>query len=159
MDGTTIIDARGRHIWISGGLPQFKGKVIGQPVTEHVAEKDHGEMAKAFFTACVEQRAVEFLASTERGGLQKWVCVVEPLSDAKFVVCWRQQGPHIKLTGRERAVLIAMCEDEPQKVTGRKLGISEKTVESFRGILRRKLEMPGNFGLVRWAIRNGLIEA
>ena len=51
-----------------------------------------------------------------------------------------------------------IAEDLNSKEIGEKLGIRPKTVEFHRGMLRRKLGLAGTVGLVRFAIRNGLVE-
>jgi len=68
-------------------------------------------------------------------------------------------GPVEPLTLRERQVLKLIAEAFTNKMIGETLHVSEKTVESHRANLMRKLEMRDRVELVRYAIRRGLIEA
>ena len=68
-------------------------------------------------------------------------------------------GPVEPLTLREREVLKLIAEAYTNKQIGETLHLSEKTVESHRANLMRKLEMRDRVERVRYAIRRGLIEA
>ncbi|WP_227651388.1 response regulator transcription factor [Klebsiella pneumoniae] len=52
-----------------------------------------------------------------------------------------------------------MAEGHSNKETAAVLGLSEKTVESHRSAAMRKLDAKSTAALVRFAIRNRLIEA
>ena len=67
-------------------------------------------------------------------------------------------GPSEPLTPREQEVLKLIAEAHTNKEIGVVLHLSEKTVESHRGNLLRKLGMRDRVELVRYAIRRGLIE-
>jgi DNA-binding NarL/FixJ family response regulator len=62
------------------------------------------------------------------------------------------------LTPRERQVLQMVGEGNSSKDVARLLGISAKTAESHRARLMRKLDIHETAGLVRYAIRNGLVQ-
>jgi DNA-binding NarL/FixJ family response regulator len=68
-------------------------------------------------------------------------------------------GPEEPLTPREREVLKLIAEAHTNRAIGEVLHLSEKTVESHRANLLRKLGMRDRVELVRYAIRRGLIEA
>ena len=68
-------------------------------------------------------------------------------------------GPEEPLTPREQEVLKLIAEAHTNREIGQILHLSEKTVESHRGNLLRKLGMRDRVQLVRYAIRRGLIEA
>lgn len=63
------------------------------------------------------------------------------------------------LSGREREVLQAIAEGRTTKEIAALLGISVKTVETHRMRLMGKLDIREIAGLVRYAIRQGMIEA
>jgi DNA-binding NarL/FixJ family response regulator len=63
------------------------------------------------------------------------------------------------LSGRERQVLQLVGEGKTTKDIAVHLGISLKTAESHRARLMKKLDIHETASLVRYAIRNGLIEA
>ena len=61
------------------------------------------------------------------------------------------------LTPRQREVLQAIAEGESTKQIAFRLGLSPKTVETHRAMLMSRLGIREVAGLVRWAIRNGVI--
>jgi len=62
------------------------------------------------------------------------------------------------LSSRERQVLQLVAEGKTTKEIATLLGVSVKTAESHRTRLMRKLEIHDTAGLVRYAIRRGLIQ-
>jgi DNA-binding NarL/FixJ family response regulator len=68
-------------------------------------------------------------------------------------------GPSEPLTPREQEVLKLIAEAHTNREIADVLLLSEKTVESHRGNLMRKLGMRDRVELVRYAIRRGLVEA
>jgi DNA-binding NarL/FixJ family response regulator len=62
------------------------------------------------------------------------------------------------LTGRERDVLIGVAGGETNKEIASRLGLSPRTVESYRESLMRKLEIHTVAGLTRFAVETGLIQ-
>ena len=63
------------------------------------------------------------------------------------------------LTSRERQVLQLVAEGLTTKEVAGVLGISVKTAESHRGRIMQKLDIHDTAGLVRFAIRQGVIRA
>ena len=63
------------------------------------------------------------------------------------------------LTQREHEILQLLAEGRSNKSTATKLGISVKTVETHRARIMNKLEMKSLADLVRYAVRNHIIEA
>ena len=66
--------------------------------------------------------------------------------------------PADPLTPREREVLQLVAEGKTTKEVAKLLGISAKTVESHRTRIMKKLDTPNTAGIVRYAIRLGLIQ-
>jgi two-component system, NarL family, response regulator NreC len=66
--------------------------------------------------------------------------------------------PADPLSARERQVLQLVGEGKSSKEVAEQLGVSVKTVESHRARLMRKLDLHETAGLVRYAIRHGLIQ-
>ena len=66
--------------------------------------------------------------------------------------------PADPLTPRERGVLQFVAEGKTTKEVAQLLGISAKTVESHRTRIMKKLDTRNIAGVVRYAIRQGLIE-
>jgi DNA-binding NarL/FixJ family response regulator len=69
------------------------------------------------------------------------------------------KGPAIPLTPREDEVVKLIAEAHTNVQIAEILHLSEKTVESHRGNVLRKLGMRDRVELVRYAIRRGLVEA
>ena len=67
--------------------------------------------------------------------------------------------PSDPLTSREREVLQLVAEGHTTKEIAGVLNLSVKTVESYRSRVMEKLEIHETAGLVRYAIRRGLIQA
>jgi DNA-binding NarL/FixJ family response regulator len=65
----------------------------------------------------------------------------------------------LALTPREREVVLLVAEGKSSKKIATALGISVKTVETHRTNVMRKLRLRSVGELVRYAIRNGLVEA
>ena len=66
--------------------------------------------------------------------------------------------PHDPLTGRERQVLQLIAEGKTTKEVAVILDVSVKTAETHRTNLMEKLDIHSAAGLVRYAVRRGLIE-
>jgi DNA-binding NarL/FixJ family response regulator len=66
--------------------------------------------------------------------------------------------PADRLSAREHQVLQLVGEGKSTKEVAKHLGVSVKTVESHRAKLMRKLDLHETAGLVRYAIRRGLIQ-
>jgi DNA-binding NarL/FixJ family response regulator len=70
----------------------------------------------------------------------------------------KAEAPPDPLTRREREVLQLVAEGKTTKEIAELLGTSVKTAESHRFRIMRKLEIHQTAGLVRYAIRQGLIQ-
>ena len=81
---------------------------------------------------------------------------------AKFFsagACKKQSRPEHSLTGREREIVRLLAEGQSNKRIASSLGISIRTAETHRATLMRKLGIDSLAALVRYAIRNNIIEA
>jgi two-component system response regulator NreC len=67
--------------------------------------------------------------------------------------------PADPLSPRERQVLQLVAEGKTTKEIATVLGISVKTADSHRTRIMKKLDMHGTAGLVRYAVRTGLVQA
>jgi len=67
------------------------------------------------------------------------------------------EHPLARLTPRQREILILIAEGLSTKDIGRRLDISAKTVESHRAQLMERLDIHDVAGLVRYAIKMGLV--
>ena len=67
--------------------------------------------------------------------------------------------PFSELTPREREIIQLLGEGHSNKAISARLGISVKTVETHRAAIMRKLSINSIAQLVRYAIRNRIVEA
>jgi DNA-binding NarL/FixJ family response regulator len=97
--------------------------------------------------------AVEALAAHERFITPSMPDVVGAV-DAR-----RGDGRRALLTAREREVVRLLSRGQSNREVASALGLSVKTVESHRAKAMRKLELRSLVGLVRYAVRNRLVDA
>ena len=71
----------------------------------------------------------------------------------------QKEHPRAVLSPRERIVVQLIAEGRRNKEMSSILNLSIKTIESHRASAMRKLNITSAAGLVRYAIRNKLIEA
>ncbi len=64
-----------------------------------------------------------------------------------------------RLTSREREIVQLLAEGKSSKEVASSLGISVKTAETHRANIMRKLQLHTVTDLVRYAVRNQIIEA
>ena len=70
----------------------------------------------------------------------------------------RQIRADVRLTEREVEILLCVAEDLSSKEAGARLDLDQKTIEFHRQNIRRKLGVSGTAGMVRYAIRAGLLQ-
>lgn len=63
-----------------------------------------------------------------------------------------------KLSPREREVLIGVARGHTNQEIGAQLGISPKTIATYRARLSEKLDLEGRADLVRYALESGLLD-
>lgn len=97
---------------------------------------------------------VEAIRSIVHGGLYLSPVISESVVKAALLRNERDLDP---LTPREREVLQLIAEGKSNKQISQDLGMSVKTVDSHRRNLMVKLDIHETAGLVRYAIRTGLI--
>jgi DNA-binding NarL/FixJ family response regulator len=66
---------------------------------------------------------------------------------------------HVAVTPREREIIQLLAEGHSNKQTASMLGVSVKTVEAHRANIMRKLRLGSVTDLVRYAIRNKIVQA
>ncbi len=98
---------------------------------------------------------LQAIQQVSRGGIYLSPNISRTVVDAYLSKAEISKDP---LTSRERQVLQLVGEGKSSKEVARLLGISTKTAESHRARLMRKLDIHETASLVRYAIRNGLVE-
>ena len=76
----------------------------------------------------------------------------------KAAVDYRYGDPLADLSPRECEVATLVVRGRSSTVIGQQLGLSPKTVDTYRSRLMRKVGAADMPGLVRWAIRSGLVD-
>jgi DNA-binding NarL/FixJ family response regulator len=90
---------------------------------------------KPFFSGQISEKLLESFLLTQKGRLKS------------------------VLSARERVVVQLIAEGNSNKEIGAVLNLSIKTIESHRAAAMRKLNITSTAGIVRYAIRNKIIEA
>jgi DNA-binding NarL/FixJ family response regulator len=70
-----------------------------------------------------------------------------------------EETPHTAVTARERELIQLLAEGKSNKEAASALGISVKTIEAHRANLMRKLHFRSLSDLVRYAVRNKIVQA
>jgi DNA-binding NarL/FixJ family response regulator len=99
---------------------------------------------------------VRAIQEVSRGAVYLSPGISRAVVEASLRKSSRQEDP---LTDREREVLQLVAEGKTTKQIAGLLGVSVKTAESHRTRIMQKLKIHETAGLVRYAIRRGLIQA
>ena len=126
---------------------------------EHVV---HALLAGASGYVRKEDADTELVAAVRTGMPRDWF--LSPHIDRRLVEqhlhrAARQEGGagYEPLSPREREVLQLVAEGRLNKQTALLLGIAERTVEAHRASIMRKLGLTDPAGLVRYAVRKGIV--
>jgi len=140
-------------------------RVIG--LTMHEEEPYVLELLKAGADGYIVKRsAAADLVSAIRSVMQGQA-VLDPVVTRAVVSGYVTRNPQTAaerdeltmLTPREREILVLVADGNTNAEIAKKLFISEKTVQTHRSNILDKLNIHDRTELVRFAIRNGLIEA
>jgi len=115
---------------------------------------------RAGVKACVTKtQAVEYLIVAIREVCNGGVYLSPSVSGAVVqAYLARSDTPYDPLTDRERQVLQLVAEGNTTKEIALVLGVAAKTAETHRVKVMEKLDIHSTAGLVRYAIRRGLIQ-
>jgi len=122
-------------------------EALGAGASGYVLKADAGRTLADAVRAILDRG--EFISERVRGAADA------RLSEAASGTPRRQSG---RLTTREREVLQLLAEGQANKEIASTLGISTKTAETHRARIMSKLEIHSMSELVRYAIRNRIIE-
>lgn len=119
----------------------------------------------SFFTQAKEEAAVDGYV-LKLDAFEELVKAVRSVAAGrKFVspslaadLVWSREASSggTQLTRRELQVISMVAEGQSSHEIGRRLGISRRTVETYRANLREKLGLVSNADLVRYAIKSGI---
>lgn len=130
-------------------------------LTMHTEEHYVLEALRAGVKGCVSKtQAAEHLLQAIREVCAGRVYLSPSVSGAVVqAYLAKSELPYDPLTGRERQVLQLVAEEKTTKEIAVILGVSVKTAETHRTKLMEKLDIHSTAGLVRYAIRRGLVQA
>src|SRR5262245_43622009 len=107
----------------------------------------------------LKSQAAADLATAIREAMKNAIYLSPKISAAIVDACRAAQPSQDPLTPREREVVQLIAEGKTTKEVAVALGVSVKTADTHRSKLMRKLEIHQTAGLVRYAIRQGLVTA
>jgi DNA-binding NarL/FixJ family response regulator len=118
-----------------------------------------GAMKAGFRGYVIKTQAAQDLVNAIRT-VHQGMTYLSPGVSRVLVDAYLSQGrcPDEPLTDRERQVLQLVAEGMTSKEIAEVLAISPKSAESYRTRIMQKLEIHHTAGLVRYAIRHGLVQ-
>jgi two-component system, NarL family, response regulator NreC len=134
-----------------------------RPILLTMHTDDHyviGALAAGVRGYVIKTQAAQDLVQAIRA-VQEGMTYLSPgVSRALVDAYLTHQPPGVSpLTGRERQVLQLVAEGRTSKEIADCLGVGVKSIESYRTRIMQKLDIHHTAGLVRYAIREGLIQA
>jgi len=129
-------------------------------LTQHTEDQMVLESLRAGVTGYVlKTRATSELVQALRAVCRGEMYLTQSISHTVVEAFLRKDGlPERPLSDRERQVLQLVAEGKTTKEIASMLGISVNTAESHRTNLMEKLDIHDTAGLVRYALRNGVIQ-
>lgn len=146
-------------VQIKRRLPQTEILIFTAHETEELIRQVFEAGAKSFI---FKSEAHHFLVEAIQSLSQHKPFFTNKVSEVLFTRYLRGKDPGSEsglLTARERELLQLIAEGKSNKEAASQLGISVKTVETHRAAIMRKLALKSVSDLVRYAIRNKIIEA
>ena len=123
-----------RDVLAAGAL----GYVLKSDASRHlISAVEALTQHKPFFSAKVSEQVLDGYLKTQPAEATQWAG---------------------RLTPREREIVQLLAEGKSNKEVADRLGISVKTAETHRAAIMRKLELQSFADLVRYAVRNKIIE-
>jgi DNA-binding NarL/FixJ family response regulator len=139
-------------------LPRVEILLVGTDESEQTIARALSAGARAYLTKSTAARdLIAAVSSLARHKPFIDTRVSEFLLDS-FVNSARESRPEI-LTSREREVLQLLSEGKSNKEIASVTGTSPKTIETHRARIMRKLKIGSLAELIRYAIRNRMIDA
>jgi len=104
-----------------------------------------------------ESASNELLAAIDKI-LQGGRYITQSIAERIFDAIDQKGPPHDLLSNRELEVLIQIAKGRSLKDIGQTLGLSEKTISTYRSRILEKMELNSNADMVRYALTNNLID-
>jgi two-component system invasion response regulator UvrY len=84
--------------------------------------------------------------------------ITQSIAERIFDAIDQKGPPHDLLSNRELEVLIQIAKGRSLKDIGQTLGLSEKTISTYRSRILEKMELNSNADMVRYALNHNLID-
>jgi DNA-binding CsgD family transcriptional regulator len=158
MFHTLLVDEHGTVLWLSHGDELHDPeKIIGRKVWDLVPDDQRGEVRELLARAIFDDGKGESTFTSRFVPTRPQYRVHMQRAKDVTVVTRVQRVLPPTVTAREKEILQMIANDlKPQEIA-KKLRLSTNTVDSYRRNLKRKLGVNGTAGLIRWAIRAGLV--
>ena len=155
LDGVQVVRQ------IKRALPQTEMLVFSAHESESIIAEVFAAGAKSYVR---KADAGRHLISALRSLQQHKPYFTDEVSKVLFARFLQAAGPRDpsssdKLSTREREIVRLLAEGKSNKENAIALGISIRTIETHRAAVMRKLRLDSLAGLVRYAVRNGIVEA
>jgi DNA-binding CsgD family transcriptional regulator len=158
MIHTLLLNAQGKVIWLSHGDELHDAKlIIGRKVWELVPD-DEREAVRDQLSATVfdNGKAEKVFRSRFVAAAPRYTVKMHRVRSAAVVASVQRCFP-AEVTARERDILRMIADDRKPAEIAKRLRLARNTIDSYRRNLKRKLNVAGTAGLVRWAVRAGLV--
>lgn len=154
MPGQSGLDLLGK---LHGERPELRVLVVSMHPEEQYAVRALSLGAAGYLTK--ESAPAELVLAVNKvlaGGRYISSSLADRL--AEYMVSGKQSSlPHEVLSDRERQVLVMIGAGKVPKQIGAELGISEKTVSTYRSRILLKLELNSTTELIRYVIEHDLV--
>jgi DNA-binding CsgD family transcriptional regulator len=155
---TLILDEHGGVIWLSHSDELHEPtQIVGSKVWDLVPLDEREEVRHLLASAVFDDATdAKTFSSKFVEARPRYRVTMQRVQAGAVVATVRREIPG-SVTAREREVLRMIAEDVGPARIAKKLQISKNTVESYRRQLKKKLGVTGTAGLIRWAIRSGIV--
>lgn len=155
MKGLNGLDATAR---IKASAPATRVIVLSMHDSEDYVAQALRAGASAYLLKDSAEPELELaLKAVMRGEIYLSPRVSKPVVDAYVRRCGAGSSPPPALTARQREILQLIAEGHSTKRIAGKLNVSVKTIDAHRAQIMERLQIRDVPGLVRYAIRNGLV--
>jgi DNA-binding NarL/FixJ family response regulator len=155
MKGLNGLDAAAR---IKTSAPAVRVIVLSMHDTEDYVAQALRAGASAYLLKDSAEPELELaLSAVMRGEIYLSPRVSKPVVDAYVRRSGADGSPLPALTARQREILQLIAEGHSTKRIAGKLSVSVKTIDAHRAQIMERLQIHDVPGLVRYAIRNGLV--
>lgn len=158
MIHTLLMDEHGTVLWMSHGDELHDpNQIVGRKVWDLVPEEERSEVRNLLADAIFDDSKGErIFTSRFVEGRPQYRVHMQRAKDVVIATRVQRVLPPT-VTAREKEILRMIASDVKPQQIGKKLRLSPNTIDSYRRNLKRKLGVDGTAGLIRWALRAGLV--